>query len=197
MATHPLPSYNESQLVVALQQQDRQAFAQLYDNYASALLGVINKVVNNIEAAEEILQDSFLKIWNNIHQYDASKGRLFTWMLNISRNTAIDYARVKKNNHQHDDLDTSVKNINAQHHEPPVQLDSSVAEMSKSLSGEHQKLIDLVYVQGYTQAEVAEMLEIPLGTVKTRLRAAIVQLRKVYLIALSFVTLLSIFYNNK
>ena len=54
MATNPLPSYNESQLVVALQQQDRQAFAQLYDNYASALLGVINKVVNNIEAAEEI-----------------------------------------------------------------------------------------------------------------------------------------------
>ena len=96
---------------MALQEHNRHAFSQLYDLYSGALFGVIYRVVNNTEASEEILQDSFLKIWNNITQYDASKAKLFTWMLNIARNTAIDYARVKKNNVQHEDFDAVVKTV--------------------------------------------------------------------------------------
>lgn len=170
----------EASLIAALKQQDRKAFALLYDNYAAALLGVIFKIVPDTEAAEELLQDSFLKIWNNVQFYDASKGRLFTWMLNIARNTAIDYARVKKNNRQNQDIDLVVNSIDKQQIQQPSIDSLDVAELTKRLSTEHQRLVDLIYLQGYTQAETAELLQIPLGTVKTRLRAALLQLRKVF-----------------
>ena len=87
--------YNEGELVLRLQHQDQQAFSYLYDNYSAALNGIIYRMVENRELAEDILQEVFIKIWNNILHYDAGKGRLFTWMLNIARNLTIDTLRSK------------------------------------------------------------------------------------------------------
>ena len=84
---------SEEALVSALQQKDRSALEYLYDHYSSALLGVVVRIIKKEELAEEILQDVFLKIWDRIDSYDASKGKLFTWMLNIARNQAIDKTR--------------------------------------------------------------------------------------------------------
>jgi len=85
--------YQEQELVSQLLQQNGQAFSYLYDNYSPALFGVINQIISDKEAAADVLQDVFVNIWKKISLYDDTKGRLFTWMLNIARNAAIDKLR--------------------------------------------------------------------------------------------------------
>ena len=87
--------YSEEELVAQLQNRNQQAFAYLYDNYAAALNGIIYRLVEDKELAEDILQEAFVKIWNNFSSYDSAKGRLFTWMLNLTRNLTIDTLRSK------------------------------------------------------------------------------------------------------
>src|SRR5206468_3616525 len=88
-------TYSEEELVLLLQQQSRQAFNYLYRQYSAVLYGVIYKVITDEQTSQDVLQDVFIKIWNNISQYNAQKGRLYTWMLNIARNAAIDKLRSK------------------------------------------------------------------------------------------------------
>ena len=87
--------YSELELVTQLKLKDTQAFSYLYDNYSAAIMGVIYKMTENTELSEDILQEVFIKIWNNFDNYDSSKGKLFTWMLNIARNLTIDNLRSK------------------------------------------------------------------------------------------------------
>src|SRR5476649_2115117 len=88
-------TYNEEELVLLLKQQSREAFNYLYKQYSAVLYGVVNKVVYDEQTAQDVLQDVFVKIWTNIDQYDAKKGRIYTWMINIARNAAIDKLRSK------------------------------------------------------------------------------------------------------
>src|SRR5882724_2390235 len=90
---NPKTTFSEEELVLGLKAHSHQAFATLYDNYSGAMLGVINTIVNNIDDAENLLQDSFVKVWKNINQYDSDKGRLFTWLITICRNTALNFLR--------------------------------------------------------------------------------------------------------
>ena len=87
--------YTEDELVALLQSQDTQAFSYLYDNYAPALNNIIFRMVEDVPLSEDILQEAFIKIWNNFTSYDSTKGRLFTWMLNLTRNLTIDTLRSK------------------------------------------------------------------------------------------------------
>lgn len=170
----------EQQLVSALQSKDTEAFKRLYQMYSGALLGVIQRVVQQTELAEDILQECFVKIWNSSQHYDASKGRLFTWMMNIARNLAIDKTRSKdfKNANKNQDIDNNVSLIDAQkqaaYNADVLGLKTLVNELKPDL----KTVLDMVYFKGYTQAEVAEELDIPLGTIKTRVRAAVLALRK-------------------
>ena len=173
--------YSEEELVSLLQSRDQQAFSYLYDNYSAALNGIIYRMVENRELAEDILQEAFVKIWNNFYSYDASKGRLFTWMLNLTRNLTIDTLRSKgyKKQGKISSDENSVSNFAG---------DSSGAErfdamgLRKQLANlkpEQRSIIDLAYFNGYTQDEISKAMGIPLGTVKTRMRAAISELRKI------------------
>jgi RNA polymerase sigma-70 factor, ECF subfamily len=90
-------TYTEAELVKCLQAHSQDAFAVLYDNYSAAMLGIINTIVNNSDDAENLLQDSFIKVWKNIHRYDSNKGRLFTWLVTICRNTALNFLRSREN----------------------------------------------------------------------------------------------------
>ncbi len=173
--------YSEEELVVLLQNKDQKAFSYLYDNYAAALNGVIYRMVENRELAEDILQEAFIKIWNNFSNYDSLKGRLFTWMLNITRNLTIDTLRSKgyKKQSKISSDENSVSNYTD---------DSKVAERFDSmglrkqlvnLKPEQRSIIDLAYFGGYTQDEISREMGIPLGTVKTRMRTAILELRKI------------------
>jgi RNA polymerase sigma factor (sigma-70 family) len=172
--------HSEEDLVRLLQSQDQAAFSYLYDNYAGALNGVIFRLVEDIQLREDILQEAFVKIWNNFKQYDSSKGRLFTWMVNLTRNLTIDILRSKGYKKQqkisHDENSVSSyqdKNFGVE------QFDSiGLRKQVATLKPDQKVIIDLAYFGGYTQEEISKEMGIPLGTVKTRMRTAIMELRK-------------------
>lgn len=175
------PSHHiaEIDLVSRLKAKDRAALGYLYDNYSAALYGVIYRILPKEDMAEEVLQDVFLKIWDKIESYDAGKGRLFTWMLNIARNQAIDKTRSKEisKDNKTKDIDTLVHTINRQEYQEQ-QIDGiGVREILNVLPEEQRFVVEYLYFRGYTQSELADESGIPLGTVKTRLRAAMQQLR--------------------
>ena len=172
--------YSEEELVLLLKQQDQQAFSYLYDNYAAALNGVIIRMVEEPQLAEDILQEAFIKIWNNFKQYDNTKGRLFTWMINITRNLTIDTLRSKgyKKQRKISKDENSVSN----YHDKSFSADKfdaiGLQKQLANLSPAQKNVIDLAYFNGYTQEEISKEMGIPLGTVKTRMRSAILELRK-------------------
>jgi RNA polymerase sigma factor (sigma-70 family) len=171
-------TYGEAELVALLQQRNSQAFTYLYDNYSGALLGVINQIIANREAANDVLQEVFINIWRKIETYDLSKGRLFTWMLNIARNASIDKIRSKA--WQNDLKNQSIPEDGTMLNIESTKLNTDNVGIKKilgKLKEEHRALIDLSYFQGYTHEEIAKGLNIPLGTVKTRIRSALLQLR--------------------
>jgi len=171
--------YSEQELVSQLLQQNDQAFSYLYDNYSPALFGVISQIISNREAGADVLQDVFVNIWKKISLYDASKGRLFTWMLNIARNAAIDKLRSRsyQDSLKNQPLTENVNTITANSVVNPQQNDIGLKKQVGKLKEEYRVLIDLSYFQGFTHEEIAKILNLPLGTVKTRIRSALTQLR--------------------
>jgi RNA polymerase sigma-70 factor (ECF subfamily) len=151
----------------------------LYDHYSGALLGVISRIIKKEELAEEILQDVFLKIWDRIETYDAEKGKLFTWMLNIARNQAIDKTRSKEfsKGKKTDDIETLVSKVDKSDFTETKIEGIGLQELLKRLPEEQRFVIDHHYLKGYTQVEMAEEFNLPLGTVKTRMRLAMIALR--------------------
>lgn len=176
-----LRKYNEEELVLLLQRRDQQAFSYLYDNYAGALNGIIYRMVEDRELAEDILQEAFLKIWNNFASYDTAKGRLFTWMLNITRNLTIDTMRSKdyKKQDKISGDENSVSNYSGESAGADRFDGIGLRKQLTVLKPDLRKVVDLAYFKGYTQEEISGELAIPLGTVKTRMRTAILELRKI------------------
>lgn len=170
----------EPVLIDLLKKQDEMGLRLLYDYYSAALYGVIFRVVNDRELAEDVLQESFVKIWKNIGSYNAEKGRLYTWLLNIARNTAIDATRSRafRDSGQIQSIEDNVYQVDRKHQHAMGVDHIGLAKVLDQLKPEHRKLIDLLYFGGYTQSEVAEELAIPLGTVKTRVKAAMTRLRE-------------------
>lgn len=170
-------------LVQGLQEGNEKALSTLYDNYSPALYGLILKIVRDDAIAQDILQDCFVKIWKKAQSYDPSKGSFFTWMLNICRNKSIDSLRkterIEKGKNRIEDsgvysingLDTNIDTIGVQ-------------DILKNLTKDQQIIIDYVYFRGYTQQEISDELNIPLGTVKTRSRKAISELKNYFTVAL-------------
>ena len=147
--------------------------------YSKSILGVINNIVRNDDIAEEILQDVFIKAWNKSETYSPKKGRFFTWMLNIARNSAIDHTRSKahKNSKQNQNAEYFVDIL-----ENNESLDSQTNGIGlrgfvKKLPKKCKAVIEFLYFKGYTQKETSETLEIPLGTIKTRNRQCLSELR--------------------
>jgi RNA polymerase sigma factor (sigma-70 family) len=172
-------NYNEAELLDGLQSHDEQAFSYLYDRYSKALFSVILQIIPQQEIAEDVLQEVFLKIWQNIGSYDKAKGRLYTWMLNIARNQAIDRTRSKEFNNRTKTTELSETVYNRGQTADANINDVGLKNTLSNLPEESRKLLELAYFQGYTQEEIAKILNIPLGTVKTRIRAIIIQLRKI------------------
>jgi RNA polymerase sigma factor (sigma-70 family) len=172
--------YSEEDLVALLQRRDQTAFAYLYDNYSAALNGVIARMVDDSQLAEDILQETFVKIWNNFGQYDATKGRLFTWMINITRNLTIDTLRSKGYKKQQKiSQDENFVSSTQDKNFSTTKFDTiGIRKQVQNLKPDQKIIIDLAYFGGYTQEEISKEMRIPLGTVKTRMRTAIIELRK-------------------
>ena len=171
-------TYSEQDLVAALKAKDKSAFEYLYDHYSGALYSIILQIVQHSTPAKDVLQEVFINIWRRIGTYDPAKGSLFTWMLNISRNASIDLLRsaAYKNNLKNQELKGNVygkdqvTQINTDH--------IGLTKFLEKLRPDLRVLLDLSYIKGFTHEEIAQIENIPLGTVKTRIRSALLQLRE-------------------
>jgi len=180
---HILKEQEINSIVEKVKQGDVNSFELLYDNYSAALFGVCLKILNDQELAEDVLQDAYIKIWSNIQSYDNSKGTIFTWMLNIARNSAIDkYRQQKKRSIRTIQNSTNdVGNVLSNSEEFNINT-IGLNELLKKLPEDQQEIIEYLYFKGYTQQEVSDELKMPLGTVKTRSRAALKLLRDLFIL---------------
>ena len=171
---------SEEELVLALRNREKIAVEALYDMYSASLFGVISRIIIDIPVAEDVLQETFVKIWHSFASYSTEKGRLFTWMVNIARNLAIDKIRSKdfKNNNKNQELENNVTFIDEQRNTVYKPELVGIKDLVLTLKPEQKSILELVYFKGYTHVEAADELGIPLGTIKTRLRMAIQELRK-------------------
>jgi len=173
-------TYNETELTSRLKNGDQQAMSELYDRFSGALLGIIMKVVSDQATAEDVLQETMIKIWNNIGSFDSAKGRLFTWMINIARNQSIDKTRSK--GYKQQSKNSSVEDfVYLSESIPAAGASADIVDVKNwlvHLPEENRQLMQLAYFMGYTQEEISKELNMPLGTVKTKIRNSLILLRK-------------------
>ncbi|MCU0431019.1 MAG: sigma-70 family RNA polymerase sigma factor [Cytophagaceae bacterium] len=163
-----------------LKSKDTQAFAYLYDQYGAAIYGIALRILKEEGPAEEVLQDAFLRCWDRFDEYNPNKGRLFTWMLNITRNLAIDVLRSKSFSKQAHTEGIEDAEIHWKEESQTRTEYIGVKDALQQLPEEQRLLVDLMYFQGYSQSEISEQFQIPLGTVKTRVRAAMLKLKEIF-----------------
>lgn len=164
----------EEALVNALQTHQSTDFSRLYTAYAPALYGVLLRLVNDPIRAEDLLQDAFVKIWLNSHHYNPAQGRLFTWLLTITRNVAMDELRARK---VHSKANTDWYNQSDQAVLPDLIEGPLKGLLISSLAPNYRAVVELMYYRGFTSQEAAAKLKLPLGTVKTRIRTALRHLK--------------------
>jgi len=167
----------EQILIAQLQSGNTLALSQLYDKYSAALYGVILRICKDEAKAKDVLQESFVKIWENASKYDPDKGKFYTWTYRICKNTALNALRKESNLIQTDDL--SVYKEKSEEVDNEVDLQKLQGAI-KQLETHHQKALELVYFQGLTHREAHEVMEVPLGTFKSYIQQALKRLRDIY-----------------
>lgn len=172
---------DDAQLAAQVAQGDEDAFLKLYDRYAGYVYALTMRILRDPSLAEEATQDTFLKLWSRARLFLAERGSLIFWLLTIARRTALDRLRLEA---RRPTLSTSKDpeelwpTIPDENTTPEESRWRSMQFIVQSLSAEHRVVLELAYYQGLSQTEIAETLNWPLGTVKTRLRAAMEQLRR-------------------
>lgn len=171
---------NTKEFVDLLKHKDKNAFSDLYSNYSASLMGIIRPIVNSTECAEDVLQETFIKINRSILTYDADKGTLFTWMARTAKNTAIDQLRKRtrldiSNQLNLEEISKEIENNYSESYNPDT---IGIRRLAEALPNSYKDITNLIYFQGYTHSEAAKELGIPIGTLKTRLRASIQVLKK-------------------
>ena len=169
----------EKHIVELLQERDEKAISLLYDNYGDTLYGVAYKVVKDEDLAQDVVQESFIKIWKKSDSYDATKAKLFTWLFRITRNTAIDKLRsVNTKADKEIQIDVSdVYNLGVQGVMPDL---IDVQENLDKIEPKYKVVLEALFFEGMTQQEASDELNIPLGTIKSRLKIGLRELRKIY-----------------
>jgi len=168
----------ESELIGRLKARDESVLDVLYRQYAVSLFAVVMRILKDEALAEDVLQEALMKIWRYSATYSHDKGSLYTWMVSICRNAAIDKTRSKlyKQMQQANRALESVAEQKGVHAD--AETDNAMLRDTMNQLPEKQRvLVDMAFFQGYTHVEIAERLNIPLGTVKTRIRLAIKLLR--------------------
>ena len=174
---------NLETLIERFQNKDEKAFEELHNMYSDSVYGIILKIVKNKDLASELTQDVFLKVWNNATNYSSKKGRFFTWVLNIARNSAIDYTRSKFSK-------KSLKNISADKfankfisYSDSEAITNTIGldKIVDNLEPKVRNILNLLYFEGFTQKEISEEYNIPLGTIKSRKRNGLSQLKAIFI----------------
>jgi RNA polymerase sigma-70 factor (ECF subfamily) len=170
---------SDAALIERIVQRDQAALAALYDRYAGMLSSVLNRILRDPQAAEEILQDIFFQLWRNPSQFDPARGSLPGWLMVIARNRAISRLR-RHNPAAGDELSeaAAVSTINIETAAAQQQLIGRVKGALENLPAEQRAAIELAYFEGMSHSEIAQRTGDPLGTVKTRLRSAVESLKR-------------------
>jgi RNA polymerase sigma-70 factor (ECF subfamily) len=169
----------DAALIDRLMQRDETALAALYDRYAGMLSSVLNRILRDTQAAEEILQDIFFQLWRTASQFDAARGSLPAWLMVIARNRAI--SRLRRHNPAAGDAlveSTAISAVNIESAASQKQLLGRVKDALENLPKEQRAAVELAYFEGLTHSEIAQRTGDPLGTVKTRLRSAVETLKR-------------------
>lgn len=173
---------SEDKLIEGLQNMDGSAMSALYRMYSDSLYRVISTIVIIEEVAQDLLQETFIKIWKSFKQYDPVKGRLYTWMARLARNISIDYLRSV--NHRNytvsENLVESTKQIDQKFqvsYNPDL---IGVKDMTNILNEDQRVALDLIYFKGYTHVQAAEELDITVGILRSRLQSSIAELRRTF-----------------
>lgn len=179
MSKHSTKVPLDEEIAQLLANRNQRGVSLLYEHYSPALYNIILQIVRSETVAEETLQDALLKIWDQFPKYDASKGKLFTWMLRICRNLAIDRIRSSqfKKGNRTEGIPDSVYNSSSMSERMETE-DPGLRKVVEQMDHKSRSLIELLYFQDYTQQEASDALDIPLGTVKSRSRKAIQLLRQ-------------------
>jgi len=179
-----MPHAPDSALIEKMMAGDESALSALYDRYSAMLFGMLTRIVQDRHVAEEVLQDVFLQLWRNAGQFDSSRGSLPAWLIVIARNRAISRMRGARNRELLEEKDGDFANTFASGQN--IEDDASRAELARSISvalntlpAEQRHALELAYFEGMTQSEIAARTGCPLGTVKTRVRAAMQSLRQI------------------
>ncbi|MEM9649561.1 MAG: RNA polymerase sigma factor [Bacteroidota bacterium] len=181
----------ERHIVSLLAEKDDKAISLLYDNYGDTLFGVAYKVVKDEDLAQDVLQESFVKIWKKADSYDASKAKLFTWLFRITRNTAIDKLRSINNKADKEvQIDVSdVYNLGVSGIRPEFM---DVQENLDKIEPKYKIVLEALFFEGMTQQEASEELDIPLGTIKSRLKIGLRELGKIYGTSMTLLLLINL-----
>ncbi len=169
----------EKDIIKLLKDRDKKALTLLYSNYSDSLFGVALKITRDEALAKDALQESFIKIWKNSHKYDPKKAKLFTWLYRITRNTAIDKLRSFNNRNSRE---VQIENSNV-YSIATNSLNLDVMDLKQhveKLDQKYKTVLNALFFEGMTQQEASDELDIPLGTIKSRLKIALRELKKVY-----------------
>ena len=171
----------DTMLYTRIKEKDKAALEMLYDRYEKILFSFLYKMTQDKELAEEALQEVFLKLWRGKGIYDESKGKFTSWLFRMAQNSAVDLIRKRKKPSvpldEAEEMasgESSVEEL-AEWQEKKEEIQSAISE----LSGEQQKMINLFYFKGHTHEIIADMCDIPLGTVKSRIRLALKKLKNI------------------
>lgn len=173
---------SDSELYTQVQQDNKEAIEQLYERYEKIVFSFSYKMLSQKELAEEAVQDVFTKLWRQNGIFSEHKGKFSSWLLTITRNVCIDLMR-KQNISQIVLLESDIDQEQTESVEATVTWNEErriLRRAVSALSEEQQDMLELFYFKGYSQAEIANEREVPLGTVKGRLRMALKHLRKFY-----------------
>ena len=174
----------DSALIERMTTGDESALSTLYDRYSAMLFGLLTRILQDREAAEEVLQDMFLQLWRNPGQFDANRGSLPTWLMVVGRNRAISRLRGKRNRevmeeNEGDFAGTFVSDQNIEDEAVRSELAQKIKSALATLPDEQRQALELAYYEGMSQSEIAAKTGSPLGTVKTRVRTAMISLRQI------------------
>jgi RNA polymerase sigma-70 factor, ECF subfamily len=179
---HPQPAQqNDVELLKAIAARDEAALAQLYDRYRAILFGLLMRILNNREEAEDVLQEVFLQVWRKAADFDENRGRPFTWLVTLARSRGIDRLRTLASRERV--AEAGAREVSEQISDAATDALKSeqrglVSDALAKLPDEQKRPIMLAYFDGLTQSEIATRLGAPLGTVKTRMRTGMIRLRE-------------------
>ena len=177
-----LSSENDAQLVERVKRHEPQAMADMYDRYGRVTYSLILRIVRNTGAAEDLVQETFLRVWNRVHAFDAKRGALGAWILAVARNRAIDYVRsvegrMTQSASEFDELENASAFVDFERNLLNIDRARVVRDAVNKLNPNHREVIEMAYYEGLSQSEMAERMKQPLGTVKTWARSALKLLR--------------------